>query len=143
MEKQTFTYSTYIHTTPEQLWEALTSSQFTRQYWGGTAFETDWKPGSTISMTRPQGTGVDEKIGKVITFDPPKFLSYTGIGGTNSIVTFEIVPLLPDQVRLNITHEDIEPELGTRVAEGWFAIMSSLKTMLETGTALDYSWWRG
>ena len=139
MENSTFTYSTYISTTPEQLWEALTSSQFTKQYWAGTEFITDWKPGSVITINGPRG----EKLGKVITFDPPKVLSYTGIGGPDSAVTFEIIPLLPNQVRLNVTHQDIAPELSKRAAEGWFAFMSSLKTLLETGSALDFSWWRG
>lgn len=139
----TFTYSTYISATPEQLWEALTSEQFTKQYWMGTVLESDWKVGSPIKLTHPKGGQMKEKYGTVVAFDPPKLLSYTGIGGTNSTVTFEIVQLTPNQVRLNITHADIEEAFGKGVAEGWYAIISNLKTFLETGKTLDYSWWRG
>ncbi|HET9137267.1 MAG TPA: SRPBCC domain-containing protein [Candidatus Kapabacteria bacterium] len=138
-----FAYSTYISTTPEQLWEALISPQFTKQYWMGTVLESDWQVGSSIRLLHPKGTEMKEKYGKVVAYDPPKLLSYTGIGGANSTVTFELIQLSPNQVRLNITHEDIEPEFGKGVAEGWYAIISNLKTFLETGKLLDYSWWRG
>ena len=142
----TFIYSTYINTTPEKLWEALTNSEFTHQYWGGTSVESDWKVGSPIKLISPEYRKTPDNIGTILKSDPPKLLSYTGIGGAgseNSVVTFEIIKLLPKQVRLNLKHEDIADSIKINVNEGWYAILSSLKTMLESGTALDFSWWKG
>jgi uncharacterized protein YndB with AHSA1/START domain len=142
----TFIYSTYINTTPEKLWEALTSSEFTKQYWGGLTIETDWKVGSTIRFIQAEFRKMPDKMGKVLKFDPPKLLSYTGIGRSeseDSIVTFEIIQMLPSQVRLNLKHENIDENQKAKVSEGWYAFMSSLKTLLESGAALDFSWWRG
>jgi uncharacterized protein YndB with AHSA1/START domain len=146
MNGNTFTYSTYIGTTPEKLWEALTDSKFTRQYWGGLTLESDWKAGSPIKMIQPEGSRQPSKEGKILKADKPKVLSYTGIGSdenSEAVVTFEIVQLLPSQVRLNLTHENIAESKVAMAREGWFAFMSSLKSLLETGAALDYSWWRG
>lgn len=142
MNTNTFIYSTYINTTPEKLWDALTNSEFTRQYWGGLNIETDWKVGSPIKMIYPWGDKNMEKSGIILKFDPPKILSYTGIGGPDSAMTFEIIKVSPIEVRLNILHEGISDKDKTSISEGWFAIMSSLKTLLETGTALDHSWWK-
>ena len=141
----TFFYCTYIQTTPEALWKALTSSEFTRQYWGGRTMESDWKQGSEIQIVQPQGSDKLVKVGKVLVSEPPKLLSYsTDIEhpAESSTMTFEIVST-PAQVRLNITHEVPGDEIPAMVREGWYAITASLKTMLETGKPLDYSWWRG
>ena len=142
----TFIYSTYINTTPEKLWEALTNSEFTRQYWGGLTIETDWKVGSPIRFIQAEFRKMPDKTGKVLKFDPPKLLSYTGIGAAQNeeaVVTFEIIRMLPSQVRLNLKHENIDEKQTANVREGWYAFMSSLKTMLESGAALDFSWWKG
>ena len=55
MSKPQFVYTTYIQTTPEKLWEALTNGEFTRQYWGGYRIESDWKPGSSMKFYGPDG----------------------------------------------------------------------------------------
>lgn len=107
--------------------------------------ESDWKVGSDIHIVQPQGTQMAEKVGKVLICDPPRLLSYTtdhANPAASSTMTFEIV-VTPAQVRLNITHEVMGEDMPTMVVEGWYAISSSLKTMLETGKPLDYSWWRG
>ncbi len=146
MANAIFNYSTYIQTTPERLWEALTSETFTRQYWGGRTMESDWKEGSTINIVQPQGTEHAVKIGKVVKSDPPKLLSYMTDHEhpeASSTMTFEIVQMIPGQVRLNIIHEVSGDQIPPMIREGWFAIAASLKTLLETGKPLDYSWWRG
>src|SRR5258708_27985723 len=74
MSKPEFVYTTYIETTAEKLWEALTSSEFSRQYWFGTEFRTDWKVGSPYTFIK-QGTPSVE--GKVLESDPPRRLAYT------------------------------------------------------------------
>ncbi len=143
MSTNTFIYSTYINTTPEKLREALTSSEFTQKYWGGLKIESDWQVGSPVKMAMPWGGKLNDLAGTVLKSDPPKLLSYTGIGGPESAVTFEIIKMSEKEIRLNITHDGFSDKAKTSIAEGWFAIMSSLKTLLETGTALDHSWWKG
>ncbi len=143
MNTNTFVYSTYINTTPEKLWESLTTSEFTQQYWGGMKIESDWKAGSPVTLYMPWGGKLNELNGTVLLSDPPNILSYTGIGGPESAVTFEIKKMSEKEVRLNITHEGFSDKAKTSISEGWFAIMSSLKTLLETGAALDHSWWKG
>lgn len=91
MDKPVFTYVTDIATTPEQLWEALTSGDFTYQYWGGRRIESAWKPGSPVKHVREDG-GTDWQ-GEVLEADPPKRLSYTFMG----------------HVKLTVTHDHFEP----------------------------------
>jgi uncharacterized protein YndB with AHSA1/START domain len=140
-----FTYSTYIDTTPEKLWEALTSPEFTAKYWGGRTMYSDWKEGSEIRIVQPKGREAAESRGKVLKSEFAKLLVYQDNcddPSSASTLTFEIVST-PAQVRLNVTHEVSMSELPPMVREGWYAIAASLKTLLETGKPLDYSWWRG
>ena len=74
MRKPEFVYVTYIETTPEKLWEALTSSEFSRRYWFNTELKTDWKVGSPFALVM-NGTTTD--VGEVLAFDRPRRLSYT------------------------------------------------------------------
>ena len=69
---ETFLYVTYIRTTPEKLWQALTTPEFTRQYWGGVWQDSDFKPGSPWSLKLTDGTVVD--AGEVVDCDPPRRL---------------------------------------------------------------------
>ena len=77
MRKPEFIYVTYIETTPEKLWEALTDGDFTERYWFGARLRSDWKVGSSFEMVRSNGTVSD--AGKVVECDPPKRLAYTFI----------------------------------------------------------------
>src|SRR5919204_926117 len=74
MDKPTFVYTTYIRTTPERLWQALTDPAFTSRYWGAT-FETDWQPGSTMRWEL-FGVTIDDPEQVVVEADPPRRLSY-------------------------------------------------------------------
>jgi len=74
MSKPEFIYVTYIETTPEKLWEALTSSEFSRQYWFGTELRTDWTIGSPFALVM-NGTPTD--VGEILEFERPRRLSYT------------------------------------------------------------------
>lgn len=156
MSETQFTYTTYIKTTPERAWKALTDPEFTRRYWGA-ALESDWETGSTFTWEE-NGVTVADPEQVVLESDPPWRLSYTwhtltpelaaahGLdeetvakvaGESRSKVTFEIEPL-GDKVRLNLIHEDFEP--GSRMLElisgGWPSVISGLKTLLETGEEL-------
>ena len=153
MEKPEFVYTTYIHTTPERLWQALTEPAFTERYWG-MAFETDWKTGSTMILHQ-QGVTVVDPDQVVLEADPYRRLSYTwhtftpewaeacgvseeeraGIAAEpRSKVTFQIEED-GDLVRLTVVHDGFEP--GSRVVEmisgGWPRVLSALKTFLERG----------
>ncbi|WP_035980859.1 SRPBCC family protein [Bradyrhizobium sp. STM 3843] len=142
MSKPEFVYVTYIETTPEKLWQALTDSAFARQYWFGGEFQTDWKVGSPFALAKD---GTPSDIGTVLEFDPPRRLSYT----FQHVLTTDFRNERPSKVvfmleqhgrlvKLILTHEDFAgaPRLLDAVSKGWPAIMSSLKSLLETGAAL-------
>jgi DNA-binding transcriptional ArsR family regulator/uncharacterized protein YndB with AHSA1/START domain len=157
MEKPSFVYTTYITTTPERLWQALTDPVFTARYWN-TTFETDWSTGSTM-VWHNHGVTIADPDQVVLESDPFRRLSYTWhsftpelaerfdwsdeLGTTlatepRSRVTFEIEPV-DEQVKLTVIHVGFEP--GSRILElisgGWPRVLSDLKTLLETGEAVE------
>ena len=145
MDKPKFVYVTYIATTPEKLWQALTDGEFTRKYWGGRRIQSDWKVGSPVKHVRQDG-GIDWQ-GEVLKTERPRVLSYTfhmQISDQHrrdrpSRVTFELQPI-GALVKLTLTHDDFESEKATfeTTRHGWPAIMSSLKSLLETGSPLPF-----
>jgi len=146
MDKPKFVYTVYIRTTPEKLWHALIDPEFTQKYWSGVKFVSDWKVGSSVQMTDAEGAPADS--GVVLKCAPPRLLSFTWHVGWHPDMkkeppcraTFEIEPA-PQKgvVRLTITHDEFE--VGSKTYEGvkngWPAILSSLKSLLETGEPLD------
>jgi uncharacterized protein YndB with AHSA1/START domain/DNA-binding MarR family transcriptional regulator len=156
LDKPTFVYTTYIRTTPERLWQALTDPAFTSRYWGAT-FETDWQPGSTMRWEL-FGVTIDDPEQVVVEADPPRRLSYRWhtltpelsekLGLTDeaterlstegrSRVTFEIEQL-DELVKLTVVHDgfDAGSLMAELVSGGWPRILSNLKTLLETGETL-------
>ena len=141
-----FVYTTYIRTTPQQLWRALTEPAFTRRYWRGMTFESDWKPGSNVVVTCTDGTVVGEPEQVVLESDPYRRLAYTWHAVTGpgaqpgekpeprSKVAFDLDDL-GDKVRLTVTHDGFAPgsRVLTAISGGWPAVISDLKTLLETG----------
>ena len=138
MNKPTFVYETYIDTTAEKLWEALTSPEFTEKYWGGRRIQSEWNEGSSIKFVKPDGEY--DWQGQVLKAQFPELLIYTwGSDEDGSIkVKFELEPY-GSVMRLRVTHE-FESEIKQNIKGGWIAIISSLKSLLETGTALNYPW---
>lgn len=140
MERPTFVYVTYIRTTPEKLWEALTDPQFIREYWFGITIECDWKEGSSWKMVRPDGSLTDS--GEILEIDPPRRMVIRWLNEWKpelkaegpSCCTIELEPV--DQaVKLTITHEidRQESKFIPAVSSGWPRIISNLKSLLETG----------
>ena len=142
MSKPQFVYVTYIETTPEKLWQALTSSEFTRQYWFGAEVRSDWKVGSPFALTL-EGEVTDS--GEILEADPPRRLSYSFKhqkfeelrGEPISRVVFTLQPF-GKLVKLTVTHEGfgVGSKLLDGISKGWPAILSGLKSLLETGKLL-------
>lgn len=140
-----FVYVTYIETTPEKLWDALTNPEFTRQYWFGCAVTSDWKVGSPMTYIQNGKTAVE---GKVLIADRPKVLSYTfretsteGSKEPPTRVTLELEPELgTGTVRLTVTHTDFVANSLHRpsISQGWPAVLSGLKSLLESGKILKF-----
>jgi uncharacterized protein YndB with AHSA1/START domain len=141
MSKPEFVYVTYIRTTPEKLWQALTSSEFSRRYWFGTDLQSGWTIGSPFALVTG---GKTTDVGKILEADPPRRLSYTFEHILNddmrqegaSKVVFVLEPY-GDLVKLTLTHEGFTNiRLLAGISSGWPAILSNLKSLLETGDAL-------
>ena len=143
MNKPEHVYETFIRAKPEKIWEALTTSAFTRQYFHNCLIESDWTEGSNVTFKREDGSLVME--GQVLKADHPSCLSYTWrfvyepdlAEEPPSRVTFDI-DVLGEVCRLRITHDKFEGESKTftLISQGWSAILCSLKSLLETGEAL-------
>ena len=142
--KPAIVYTIYSASTPEKVWQALTSAEFSRQYFSGFAIEADLKVGGAFIARAPDGSV--HIGGEVIECDPPKRLTVTWnvnwpalvekLGPT--LVTYEIEPA-GDAVRLTMlqSHDrDISDDILSGGRTGWPAILSSLKSLLETGRAL-------
>jgi uncharacterized protein YndB with AHSA1/START domain len=147
-----FVYVTYIRTTPEKLWEALTRPEFTQRYWCGCRHDCDWTPGSSWKLMIPDGRVGDS--GEVLESEPPhrlvlswrnEFVPELREEGF-SRVTFWLEPS-GDAVQLTVTHEMERPKskLIDAVSNGWPGLLSSLKSLLETGEslALTREWPKG
>jgi len=140
MTKSEFVYVTYIKTTSEELWDALTNPEFIKQYWFGAFCESDWKAGSPWKLHFPDGQIAD--AGEIIESVPFKRLVIKWRNEWNpdfkaegySRCTFEIEPA-ENAVKLSVTH-GIDRE-GSKLVEavsgGWPKVLSNLKSLLETG----------
>jgi uncharacterized protein YndB with AHSA1/START domain len=143
MSKPEFVYVTYIETTPEKLWHALTDGDFTERYWFGVHLKSDWKVGSSFEMVRDDGTVSD--AGKVVEYDPPRRLAYTFVNLSEkykddlpALATFVLQPY-GKLVKLTLTHQGFAEgsKFFAGISKGWPAILSSLKSTLETGKPLE------
>ena len=142
--KPSFVYVTYIHSTAETVWEALTDADLTAGYWGHSNV-SDWQPGSRWEHLRTDGSGIADVVGEVIEATPPRRLEMTFVGadeeGRPSVVRFDIEPH-HEIVRLTVTHDDLPDESNYEAAAaGWAAVMSNLKSLLETGHVLPQAPW--
>ena len=147
LERPRAAHVVFIRASAERVWEALTSPTLSQQFFFSRRLESDWKKGSPWTAYLPDDKGVDT-IGVVLESDPPKRLVVTwhvqwleearALG--EAIVSYEIEPAGDGIVKLRVT-EEMSPETPQKFRdggrEGWGAILSSLKSLLETGRALD------
>ena len=143
MGKHEFVYVTYIATTPQRLWDALTKGEFTRQYWYDRRIESTWEPGALVAFYDGRSDNLTDS-GEVLESDPPRRLSYTFRPEFDdearkmgySRVTFTIEQQ-QGAVKLTLVHDELpDEEMVAGFREGWSPIVSSLKTFLETGKPL-------
>jgi uncharacterized protein YndB with AHSA1/START domain len=146
MARSTFVYVTYIRTTPQRLWAALTTdTEFMKRYWFGVHCESGWTAGSPWKMLSDEGNILDS--GEILESDPPQRLVIRWQhqkmpelkAEGDSRCTMELEPSGP-AVKLTITHTiEREPsKFISAVSGGWPKIISNLKSLLETGaTAMD------
>ncbi|HEX8752257.1 MAG TPA: SRPBCC family protein [Solirubrobacterales bacterium] len=135
-------FEIYIKTTPERLWEAITSEEMRRKYSFGVGTASEWTEGSSYTSSVP-GV-IDIASGENVEVDPPRRLVQTfqalwseqvraeGV----SRVTWEIEPV-GDSCRLQVTHDRLREDANAELFGGWPMILSGLKTLLETGELLD------
>lgn len=143
-ETTSFVYVTYIRATPEKVFEAITKPEIARRYWGHENV-SDWKPGSTWEHVRADDARTVELVGNVIEISPPTRLviswanaSQAADPDAHSRVTFDIVEY-ENMCRLTVSHDDLVAGSGMAngVSKGWPAVLSSLKSLLETGSGID------
>ena len=140
-------YVTYIAATPEKVWQALTTAEFSRKYFSGFAIEADLKVGGAFVARAPDGS--EHISGEVIECDPPNKLTVTWnvnwpglvekLGPT--LVTYEIEQA-GDAVKLTMLQSHDRPisdDILSGGRAGWPAILSSLKSVLETSQPLAIS----
>ena len=146
MTKQTvsFVYVTYIASTPEKVFEAITRPDVARRYWGHENV-SDWKPGSGWEHVRDNDARTVELTGKVIEVSPPTRLVLSWANASEadnpakySRVTFDVAPY-ESMVRLTVTHDELEAgsRMENGMRRGWPIVLSSMKSFLETGQGLD------
>jgi uncharacterized protein YndB with AHSA1/START domain/DNA-binding transcriptional ArsR family regulator len=156
-----FVYVTYIQTTPERLWQALTDPAFIRRYFDGGGPESDWKVGSPVKWRMSAEDELHDWDQEVLAAEPNRRLSYSWhawqpemrefFEGTDeqfaealkerrAKVTFEIEPA-GSAVKLTVVHDDFAPDsqMLKAISGGWPSILSSLKSLLETGEPLSTS----
>ncbi len=145
MSKPIFVYVTYIRTTPEKLWAALTDPQTIRKFWFGITADSDFKPGSPWALKFEDGRVADS--GEILEAVPNRRLvirwrnewkaEIQAEGWSRCTMEMEVADYYPDfggkAVKLTITHEAAGPKFAEAVSGGWPKVMSNLKSLLETG----------
>lgn len=142
MNQPTVVYVTYIVTTLEKLWEALTSEAFTQQYWEDGQLESDWQVGSSVQQVNQEGES--EEVGEVLQSEPPHLLSYT-VRSSNLTQVQEEQPsrirfeLMQDgaMVKLTLIHDRLDIQSCTIVSHNWTTRLSALKHLLEVE---EFAW---
>ncbi|PLT33150.1 SRPBCC family protein [Bacillus sp. V5-8f] len=146
MDNRTFVYVTYISTTPEKIWEGLTNGDISQKYFFGTRVDSDWKVGSPVTYSR---NGMVSDYGNVLKYEPQSLLSFTWTyKGDNTPrqsptrVTFTLKPM-DKTVKLTLKHENLlaadfveNDDTFEGYNNGWPAVLSNLKSFLETGETL-------
>ncbi len=138
-------FQIYIRATAEKVWQAITETEFRRQYFYGSTIESDFRPGSPLRSVSPDGELWGDDT--VLECEPPHVLSHTwrslwdedAAGEPESRVTWRVEPQDGGVCKLTVTHDRLEgsPATARGVSGGWAFIISGLKSVLETGQPLS------
>lgn len=140
-----FVYVTYIRTTLDKVYEAITSPEVARRYWGHENI-SEWTPGTAWEHVRASDERPVEIVGRVVEVDRPRRLVITWSAASKaddpdeeSRVTFEIEETDKGMVKLEVTHDQLQPGSGMEkgIGKGWPLVLSSMKSFLETGRGMD------
>ncbi|MCP4896153.1 MAG: ATPase [bacterium] len=146
MSEKEYVYVALIAAPPEKVWRALTTAEFTRQYWHSTRVQSSWKVGSRVEfLVENDEVGCE---GEVLVCDPPRELSYTWSFPRNpetkdeapSRVSF-LLEELTQGTKLTVTHDHFpeDSKMYPMISHGWPSVIAGLKTLLETGHGVDFS----
>ncbi len=142
MARTEFVYVIYISGKPQQVWDALIKPEFTKKYWENIHV-SDWKPGSKWEHRSPDSSEL-RIVGQVVEFHPPRRLVMTWAFpadaaklAAHSRVAIDVEPH-DDMVRLTVTHSELEAgsDMHRGITSGWPRVLSSMKSLLETGKPL-------
>jgi len=138
------TTTVYLEATAKRVWRALTDAAETAEFWGSSNV-SDWRVGS--DWAHVNGAGESQVEGRILESDPPRRLVNTWAApghehpGGPSVVTFEI-DQFESIVRLRVTDANLASEAErAESANGWAAVLSNLKTYVETGHPLPVPPW--
>jgi uncharacterized protein YndB with AHSA1/START domain len=137
MNRPTFVYVTYIATTLEKLWDALTDEAFTQQYWGEGQLQSDWQIGSSVQHINSEGES--DWQGEVLQSEPPHHLAYSfqpidEMEMPPSRVRFELIQT-GAKVKLTLIHDRLETQSCMTVSSHWTTRLLDLKRLLEPEAA--------
>lgn len=141
MSKPEFVYVIYIETTPQRIWDALRDPEMTKEFWGRHRNRSDWKVGSAWHHEDYDDANSIAVLGTVVESDQPRrlVLTWAQPGNTDkeliSRVTFDIEEFM-GSARLTVTHSELTADTLRNISAGWPAVLSSLKSLLETGASL-------
>lgn len=145
----TFNYVTYISSTPEKIWDALTKTEHTEAYFFGTAIKSEWKVGSRVEYSRGEVTD----YGEILSYELNREMTYTWVSVNDetsrqkpTVVTFHLHQMDDGVVRLSLVHKNLleadyveDNNSFQGFNNGWPFILSNLKTYLETGKTLKFT----
>jgi len=143
MSREKFVYVTYIAAPQDEVWTALLEGEFTRQYWKHEHV-TDWNVGSKWQLVADDAKRTVKHDGRVLEKVPNKRLvlawgaagdDWEGNGHSRAAIDLETVGTM---VRVTITHDELTEDMKSRISRGWPLVLSSLKSFLETGRALEF-----
>ena len=133
-----FVYVTYIRARPDDVWRALTDTEFTRQYWEHDNV-SDWKAGSRWEHRRTDAARTVDVVGQVVESAPPRKLvitwAFPSEPARRSRVAFTL-ETIEDMVKLTVVHDELDADMHAKISEGWPRVLASMKSLLETGRPL-------
>ena len=143
-----FVYTIFIRADIHTVWNGLIDGELTRRYWGHENVSS-WKVGAPWEHVRADASGKVDTRGRVVEMNPPRKMVWSWAfdeeaddPAKRSRVTYELEELGPD-TRLTVTHSELEPgsAMDEGVRDGWPAVLSNLKSILETGEVLREGQW--